>query len=102
MIGNTPPDGGYGRLDKREWLPVWLQRAGYRTVHIGKFLNRYGRTPPPTEVPPGWSEWYASVDPSTYRFYGYTLNENGLLTSTGSTATRSTTRPTTTPRGRCR
>ena len=78
VIGNTPPDGGYGRLDKRNWLPVWLQKAGYRTVHIGKFLNQYGIRNP-TEVPRGWSEWYASVDPSTYFFYGYTLNENGLL-----------------------
>ena len=82
VIGNAPPDGGYGRLDKRNWLPVWLQRAGYRTVHIGKFLNQYGLRNP-TEVPPGWSEWYASVDPSTYLFYGYTLNENGLLYTYG-------------------
>ncbi len=83
VLGNQPPDGGYGRLNKTEWLPVWLQRAGYRTVHIGKFLNRYGVDSPPTEVPPGWSEWYASVDPSTYQFYGYTLNENGLLNTYG-------------------
>jgi arylsulfatase A-like enzyme len=82
VLGNAPPDGGYGRLDKREWLPVWLQRAGYRTVHVGKFLNQYGIANP-TEVPPGWSEWYASVDPSTYQFYGYTLNENGLLNTYG-------------------
>jgi N-acetylglucosamine-6-sulfatase len=82
VIGNTAPDGGYGRLDKRNWLPVWLQRAGYRTVHIGKFLNQYGIRNP-TDVPPGWSEWYASVDPSTYFFYGYTLNENGLLYTYG-------------------
>ena len=40
VIGNTPPDGGYDRLDKNNWLPIWLQGAGYRTVHIGKFLNR--------------------------------------------------------------
>jgi N-acetylglucosamine-6-sulfatase len=79
VLGNSPPDGGYARLDTREWLPVWLQRAGYRTVHIGKFLNRYGQDSPPTEVPPGWSEWYASVDPSTYRYTGYRLNENGVV-----------------------
>jgi N-acetylglucosamine-6-sulfatase len=83
VLGNLPPDGGYTRLDKSEWLPVWLQRAGYRTFHIGKFLNRYGIDSPPTEVPPGWNEWYASVDPSTYLFYGYTLNENGILNTYG-------------------
>jgi N-acetylglucosamine-6-sulfatase len=82
VIGNTAPDGGYYRLDKREWLPVWLQRAGYRTVHVGKFLNQYG-VANPNEVPPGWSEWYGSVDPSTYLFYGYTLNENGFLNTYG-------------------
>jgi N-acetylglucosamine-6-sulfatase len=80
VIGNRPPEGGYGRLDKSEWLPVWLQRAGYRTVHIGKFMNRYGQDSPPTEVPPGWNEWYTSVDPSTYSFTEYRLNENGTLT----------------------
>jgi N-acetylglucosamine-6-sulfatase len=81
VIGNRPPEGGYGRLDKSEWLPVWLQRAGYHTVHIGKFMNRYGQDSPPTEVPPGWDEWYTSVDPSTYRFTGYELNENGVVTA---------------------
>ena len=79
VIGNRPPEGGYGRLDKSEWLPVWLQRAGYHTVHIGKFMNRYGQDSPPTEVPPGWDEWYTSVDPSTYSFTEYQLNENGVV-----------------------
>src|SRR5918999_2860244 len=79
VIGNRPPEGGYGRLDKNEWLPVWLQRAGYHTVHIGKFMNRYGLDALPTEVPPGWDEWYTSVDPSTYSFTEYQLNENGAL-----------------------
>src|SRR6266508_6516940 len=78
VLGNAPPDGGYVKLRKDETLPVWLGRAGYSTVHIGKFLNGYG-TANPTEIPPGWSEWYASVDPSTYRMWGYTLNENGTL-----------------------
>jgi N-acetylglucosamine-6-sulfatase len=79
VIGNRPPEGGYGRLEKSEWLPVWLQRAGYHTVHIGKFMNRYGLDSPPTEVPPGWDEWYTSVDPSTYSFTEYQLNENGVV-----------------------
>ena len=79
VIGNRPPEGGYGRLDKSEWLPVWLQRAGYRTVHVGKFMNRYGQDSPPTEIPPGWDEWYTSVDPSTYSFTEFRLNENGVV-----------------------
>ena len=34
--------GGYGSLRTREYLPVWLQRAGYVTAHMGKYLNGYG------------------------------------------------------------
>jgi N-acetylglucosamine-6-sulfatase len=78
--GNAPPNGGYQALDKSNTLAVWLQAGGYYTVHLGKFLNGYGR-PNPTEIPAGWSEWRGSVDPSTYRFYGYTLNEGGVLTT---------------------
>jgi N-acetylglucosamine-6-sulfatase len=36
VASNRPPEGGYGRLDHRETLPVWLQEAGYATTHIGK------------------------------------------------------------------
>ena len=73
---NKPPNGGYGRLDKANTLPVWLQRSGYTTAHIGKYLNGYGRDVP-ADVPPGWSEWSGSIDGSTYLMWGYTLNENG-------------------------
>lgn len=78
--GNALPEGGYEKLNSANTLPVWLQRAGYYTVHLGKYLNGYGRRNP-LEIPAGWSEWRGSVDPSTYRFYGYTLNENGVLTT---------------------
>jgi N-acetylglucosamine-6-sulfatase len=83
VFANRPPAGGFERLDHANTLAVWLQGAGYHTVHLGKYLNGYGRRSA-TEVPPGWSEWYGSVDPSTYQFYGYTLNENGRLVGYGS------------------
>jgi arylsulfatase A-like enzyme len=79
VLSNMPPSGGYTRLDTSNWLPLWLQAAGYRTMHVGKFLNGYGRLSPPTEVPPGFNDWHGTVDPSTYSFYGYTVNENGVL-----------------------
>jgi N-acetylglucosamine-6-sulfatase len=91
--GNSPPSGGYERLvpTLSNTLPVWLQRAGYYTAHIGKFLNGYGRDGPDTDVPPGWNEWYGSLDDpdgftgGTYTAYGYTLNENGRIVHYGST-----------------
>jgi N-acetylglucosamine-6-sulfatase len=79
VLSNGLPAGGYSRLDKSNWLPLWLQAAGYRTMHVGKFLNGYGVVSPPTEVPLGFSDWHGTVDPSTYTFYGYTVNENGFL-----------------------
>ncbi|MGH3052179.1 MAG: sulfatase family protein, partial [Gaiellaceae bacterium] len=87
IMGNAPPSGGYDKLAPAHanTLPAWLQQAGYHTVHVGKYLNGYGRARP-TEVPAGWSEWYGSTDPSTYRFYNYTLNENGRLVTYGTGA----------------
>jgi N-acetylglucosamine-6-sulfatase len=87
IMGNGAPAGGYDKLapTHANALPAWLQQAGYHTVHVGKYLNGYGRRNP-TAVPPGWSEWYGSTDPSTYRFYNYRLNENGRLVVYGTGA----------------
>jgi N-acetylglucosamine-6-sulfatase len=78
VLGNGTPIGGYYALRKQDTLGVWLQAAGYHTVHVGKFLNRYG-TKDPTEVPPGWDEWYAALQMSSDRYFDYGLNENGVL-----------------------
>ncbi len=82
VFRNAPPNGGYAVFNDDEVLPLWLQRAGYATGHIGKYVNGYGAIDP-VEIPPGWTEWYGSVDPGTYRMYGYTLNENGQLVTYG-------------------
>ena len=84
VIWNNAPLGGYSKLDGTQTVPVWLQRAGYRTIHIGKYLNEYGEADP-LEIPPGWSDWHGGVDPSTYDYYGYTLNNNGKLRTYGRT-----------------
>ena len=77
---NNPPLGGYTQLDHTNTLAVWLQAAGYHTTHIGKYLNGYGTGGvPQTEIPPGWSDWQATVGFSAYKMYGYTVNENGTL-----------------------
>ena len=66
----------------RENLAVWLRRAGYRTLHFGKFMNFYGGMDEPaeTEVPPGWDRWVSdATDNSTRQFYGYTQNIDGRI-----------------------
>jgi N-acetylglucosamine-6-sulfatase len=78
VLSVGPPFGGFKRLDGAETLPVWLQRAGYATGVVGKYLNGYGRGDP-FHVPPGWTDFEALLGPSTYRFYGFTMNVNGVL-----------------------
>jgi N-acetylglucosamine-6-sulfatase len=74
--------GGYGKLDQSEYLPTWLERAGYVTAHIGKFLNGYG-SEWTADLPAGWTEWYGLVDDSTYRMWGYKMQENGRTRTYG-------------------
>jgi N-acetylglucosamine-6-sulfatase len=84
--GNVPPEGGYSGFASRAAyshnIAVWLQNAGYRTIHVGKFLNGYGDQPfdNGTTVPPGWSAWHTVLNADTnHYYYGYTLNDNGVL-----------------------
>jgi arylsulfatase A-like enzyme len=84
--GNVPPNGGFTGFKARQAyshnLATWLQGAGYRTIHIGKFLNGYGDEPfdEGKDVPPGWNAWHSVLKADTnHYFYGYTLNNNGAL-----------------------
>jgi len=86
---------GFTSFDDDSTLPVWLHRAGYSTLFLGKYLNGYGKRPladgrPSVRyVPPGWTQWRGSIDgglPSddprsggTYRYRDTTLNVNGTL-----------------------
>ncbi|MCB0876460.1 MAG: sulfatase-like hydrolase/transferase [Solirubrobacterales bacterium] len=56
VLSNGP---GYQALrDPRNVLPAWLQRAGYRTAHVGRFLNGYKRgAGGPAAPAPGWDRW---------------------------------------------
>ncbi len=87
VLGLYPPTGGYGRLDQEDYLPVWLEDAGYATAHIGKFLNGYGKERGTPDDPNGWTEWYGLVDHSTYRMWGYKIREKGPGDERGTTKT---------------
>jgi arylsulfatase A-like enzyme len=84
--GNVPPNGGYPGFASRSAfthnIATWLNGAGYRTIHIGKFLNGYGDAPydDGKTVPPGWDAWHSVLRSDTeHFFYGYTLNDNGSI-----------------------
>jgi N-acetylglucosamine-6-sulfatase len=76
VLHNAGSLGGYHRLDHFNTLPVWLQEAGYRTMHVGRYLNRYEYA---DGIPPGWSDWHASPHSSAFNYYRWLVNENGNL-----------------------
>ncbi len=73
-------------FDERETLPVWLQRAGYRTGLFGKYFNNYpfGRG---NYIPVGWSDWQAAYGASLYKQYDWDLNSNGTVVHYGTNLT---------------
>jgi N-acetylglucosamine-6-sulfatase len=82
---NLPPNGGYTKflsqgLTKKTFA-VALQRVGYRTSLMGKYLNGYGdptMTKATAPVPLGWSDWHVSNN-SGYQEFNYFLNDNGVV-----------------------
>lgn len=79
IITNTTP---YTNLDPATCMPKQLQLAGYKTCHVGKFLNTYLVNDNGGAVPAGWDEWHA-ISPQSY--YSYSINDNGVITSRGTT-----------------
>ena len=74
-------DPGYPSLrDKRDTLPSWLERAGYRTGFVGKFLNGspgvLGNA-----AAPGFRSWFGFNAAPGY--YHYTVSDNGKPRSFG-------------------
>jgi N-acetylglucosamine-6-sulfatase len=83
VLANRGPRGGYDSFAGQDTtLPVALRRAGYRTIHIGKYLNGYGKTRP-HEIPPGWDAWHASIGATSRAGFDYRLNENGRIRAYG-------------------
>jgi N-acetylglucosamine-6-sulfatase len=80
VIHNAGPFGGYTRFDHSNSLPLWLQSAGYRTMHVGRYLNGYGvQNPNITEIPPGWNDWISGVGESVFNYLQWQMNENGTI-----------------------
>jgi N-acetylglucosamine-6-sulfatase len=74
--GVTSNRVGYpGLVEKGNVLPVWLQRAGYNTIHLGKFMNGYDRfAKPESTVAPGWDNWHTVLSEAKYYDYDYFVN----------------------------
>ncbi|MDQ2700202.1 MAG: sulfatase-like hydrolase/transferase [Actinomycetota bacterium] len=67
-----------GELNQKNSLGRWMQKAGYNTGLVGKYLNEYGAIDA-EEVPPGWNRWMALLDNSTYDYFNYGFNIDGKI-----------------------
>jgi N-acetylglucosamine-6-sulfatase len=83
VAGNFYPFGWYGMKNRSNILPAWLQKAGYRTALIGKWLNGYGARDAHGEVPAGFDTWRGLLDVSAYDYYNFVMNQNGKLKTWG-------------------
>ncbi|PZS20118.1 MAG: sulfatase [Pseudonocardiales bacterium] len=82
VFTNGGNDGGYDTFNAHGNQPntfaVALQKSGYQTGFMGKYLNGYL---PADKPAPGWNEW--DVAGNGYPEFNYTLNENGTQHSYG-------------------
>lgn len=69
------------KLDMSETIGVWMQRRGYTTALIGKYLNSYNAL----KVPPGWNDWHVAMGDGLYTQYDYVMSDNGKKVKHGST-----------------
>lgn len=83
VFTNTGDDGGYatylGKGNDPQTFAVALQKAGYRTNMLGKFLNGYD--PQTNNASAGWTSW--DVAGNGYPEFNYDLNENGKVVPYG-------------------
>jgi len=89
VYSNGGPTGGFGAFTRRgeakRTFATAIQRTGYRTALMGKYLNgyapraRFGGAKP--YVAPGWSQWAVTGD--GYRGYDYPLSVNGAVSRRG-------------------
>jgi arylsulfatase A-like enzyme len=74
VLSNVP---GYPTLREPDnILPDWLQRVGYQTAEVGKWLNGYEHTVEKhQEEPPGWDKWHALI--GAHGYYDFKASNNG-------------------------
>lgn len=86
---------GFASFRDQRTIATVLQKAGYRTALVGKYLNGYGEQPLRSGgtslnyVPPGWTQWLAGSDHAwhtgdpfkggTYDYFDLVQNVNGRI-----------------------
>ncbi|EEP83025.1 hypothetical protein UREG_07890 [Uncinocarpus reesii 1704] len=76
-----PPWGGYPKFISQgyngNYLPVWMQEAGYSTYYVGKLMNAHTVVNYNQPVAAGWTGSDFLLDPTTYDYWGAKMSRNG-------------------------
>ncbi|KAI0376645.1 Arylsulphatase [Hypomontagnella monticulosa] len=77
----SPPYGGYPKFISQgyndNYLPVWLQAAGYNTYYTGKLFNAHTVENYNSPAPGGFTGSDFLLDPHTYNYLNSTFQRNG-------------------------
>lgn len=77
----NPPYGGYPKFLSQglneNYLPVWLQQAGYNTYYTGKLFNAHTVDNYDKPFPKGWNHSDFLVDPYTYSYLNSSYQRDG-------------------------
>jgi N-acetylglucosamine-6-sulfatase len=76
VLHNAGQFGGFPALDSSNTMPVWLQNAGYRTMHVGRYLNGYEAF---YGVPAGWSDWVGLPHSGAFNYYAWKAFDHGVV-----------------------
>ncbi|KAK3989763.1 alkaline-phosphatase-like protein [Cladorrhinum sp. PSN332] len=76
----NPPHGGYPKFIKQglndNYLPIWLQEAGYNTYYTGKLFNAHTTDNYNAPYPSAWNGTDFLLDPWTYNYLNATYQRN--------------------------
>jgi arylsulfatase A-like enzyme len=89
VYSNIPPYGGFQTFvtsnhEDRSTIATWLQKAGYDTGIVGKYLNGY-TAKKTAYVSPGWNTWDVLANPGADGgYFNETMSINGVSQVYGS------------------
>ena len=79
VLDNFGPHAYPAFKEQSEDLPTWMQRTGYQTALVGKYINGYTGAAGHHSIPPGWDDWQVMDSIPMEAYYNYSINDNGRL-----------------------
>ena len=83
VLANDLPNGGFGAFEDSSTVSTALQKKGYRTAILGKYLNGWADDAP-TYVPPGWDLWLGVVEHTDWYAWRFSIGSSRAEPGVGS------------------